>query len=326
MKRRTFLTGAAALLASPSAIGQSTRVYRVGLMNGGAPSPDTMQFVDAVRGRLRESGWVEGQNIAYELQWSKGDVSRLPRMATELVRAGVDVIVAPSSDAVIAAKQATGSIPIVMVFAINPVGQGLIASYARPGGNVTGMTTEAGSGIVAKYLDILRETIPSLRRVAVLWNTTSPVQREVLRDMEQPAATLRLEVRGYGARALEDFAPAFARMAEEGCGALIILADSFFFQHRALLAQLALKHRLPAMSSVRDFVEEGGLMRYIADLLNLYRSAAGYVDRILRGAKPAELPVEQPTKFDLVINLKTARTLGLAIPQAVLLRANRVIE
>ena len=327
MERRAFLTIAAAVLtASRARAQQAVRIYRVGYLAGGAPSADTLKFVDAVRGRLRESGWVEGRNIAYDLQWADGDSGRLPRMAAELVRLGVDVIFAPSTDAAMAAKQATSRIPIVMVYPINPVGQGLVASYARPGGNVTGMTTEAGSTIVAKYFDLLRETIPGLRRVGVFWNTTSPMQRRVLEDMEQPAATLRLDVRGYGARAPEDFAAVFARMAEERCGAVIILADTLFFQNRAQLAQLALEHRLPAMSSVYGFVEAGGLMRYIADLMGLYRSAAGYVDQILRGANPSELPIQQPTKFDLIVNLKTARALGLTIPQAILLRADRLLE
>lgn len=327
MKRRELLISIAALLAAPAGRAQQPRsIRKVGIMSGGSRAPDTMQFVDAVRDRLRELGWQEGSTIAYELRWAGGDAGRLPAMATELVQSGVDVIVAPSTDAAVAAKTATAGIPIVMVYPIDPIAQRLVASYARPGGNVTGMTTEAGSSIVAKYFDLLLQTVPQLSRVAILWNTTSPQQKQTLEDMRRPAAALKLEVLHYGARTPEDFQRLFSRMVQERCGALIILADSMFYQQRAQLAKLALKHRMPAMSSVRDFVEAGGMMRYIADLLHLYRSAAGYVDRILRGANPAELPVEQPTKFDLVINLNTARAIGLQIPAAVLLRADRIIE
>jgi putative ABC transport system substrate-binding protein len=327
MRRRSFLIAGAALSVITGASAQTeVRVPRVGFLNGGKRSDDTMRFVDAVRGRLRESGWVEGRNIAYELQWADGDAGRLPRMAAELVRLGVDVIVAPSADAIMAAKKATSRIPIVMVYPTNPVTLGFVTSHARPGGNVTGLSTEA-STIVAKFLELLAEVVPALSRVAVLWNTAAPIHsKQAINDMKAPAALLKLEVRSYAVRTADDFVAAFARMAEERCGAVIILADTMFFQNRASLAQLALKHRLPAMSSVRDFVEEGGLMRYVPDLMELFRSAARYVDQILKGANPAELPVEQPTKFDLVVNMRTARAISLNIPQAILLRADTVIE
>lgn len=264
--------------------------------------------------------------MAYELLWAEGNHQRYPEMARELVRREADVIVAPSADAALAAQGATATIPIVMIWPLEPIRLGLIKSYARPGGNVTGLTTEAGSAIVVKYFDLLTQALPGLKRVAVLWNETSGVQREVLEDMRQTARAQGVRVVPVAVRAPEDFVPAFSRMSEERADALIILADTLFYAHRARLAALALAHRLPAMSSVVDFVESGGLMRYIVAHEDLWRRAAVYVDKILRGADPATLPVEQPNKFELVINLRTARSLGLNLPQSLLVRADRMIE
>lgn len=282
--------------------------------------------MDILRHRLSEFGWIEGHDVAYELLWAENDYGRYPHMVRELIRRRVDVIVAPSADAALAAQQATATIPIVMVWALEPIRLGLIRSYARPGGNVTGLTTEAGYTIVEKYVDLLVQALPGLKRVAVLWNATSRVQRDVLGDMHDAARTHGISVLGVAVRARHDFETAFSRMAEEHAGALLILADPLFYTHRARLAELARAHRLPAMSSVADFVESGGLMRYIVAHHELWRRSAAYVDRVLRGVDPATLPVEQPRTFELVIHLGTARAIGLELPPAILVRADKVID
>lgn len=279
-----------------------------------------------MRHKLRDYGWVEGQTIAYELLWAQGDSGRYAEMARALVRRGADVIVAPSADAALAARSATATIPIVMVWVVEPIRLGLVKSYAQPGGNVTGLTTEAGSTIVAKYLDLLAQAIPGLSRVAAMRNATSLVQQQIVRDMVAAGHVRGAEVADFPVHGPDDFGPAFRRLVDERIGALVVLADPLFYAHRRELAALARAHRLPTMSSVHEFVESGGLLRYIVDHLHLWQRAASFVDRLLRGADPRTLAVEQPSRFELVVSLQTARAIGLELPQSILLGASKVIE
>ncbi|MEW6687799.1 MAG: ABC transporter substrate-binding protein [Pseudomonadota bacterium] len=327
MRRRAFVVLAGVMLAGPPARAQQPRTLRrVGLLMGNWPDPASEKLVERLRAGMRARGWVEGKTFAFEILSAQGDSSRFPAMAAELVRREVDVIIAPLPDQALAAKNATASIPIVTVAVTDPIKLGLIESYARPGGNVTGGTTEAGSAIVVKYFELLREAIPGLARVAVLWDANQRSVAEYLKEAEGPVRALKLEILALPLRDAEEIGPAFARMQREPIGAVIMMAGPMFFAHRERIAELALKHRLPVMSSVVGLVEAGGLMRYIADYYDLWGRSARYVDAILRGAKPADLAVEQPTHFTLTLNLRTARALGLAIPQSILVRTDRVIE
>jgi putative ABC transport system substrate-binding protein len=251
----------------------------------------------------------------------------MPDLAAELVRLKVDLIVASAgTQAATAARNATETIPIVMIAVRDPVGTGLIASLARPGGNVTGVSGSAGLEWVAKQLELLKETVPKIRRVAILSNPTNAYHQLAVRELNVAARSLGVQLQLLEARGPDEFDGAFAAMAKERVGALLVLSDAMFSAHRTRLADLAARSRRPAAYGVSESVEAGGLMSYGPSFLDLYRRAATYVDQILKGAKPAELPVEQPTKFELVINMKTAKALGLTIPQSVLLRADHVIE
>ncbi len=331
ISRRAFIeTIVGGLLAAPLAAEaqQARKVPRIGFLGTRTPS-DTSSAFDAFRQGLRELGWVEGQNIVIEYRWAEGRYERLPTLAAELVRLKVDIIVAVTTPGIQAAKNATETIPIVMISgSADPVGLGLIASLARPGGNVTGLSYSVGREIFGKGLELLKETVPKVRRVAILSNPSnpaSPVQPLIIREVYVAARSLGVQLL-LEARGPNGFDGAFAAMAKERVGALLVVADSIFILHRTRLADLAAKSRLPAMYGFREHVEAGGLMSYGANLADLYRRAATYVDKILKGAKPADLPVEQPTKFELVINLKTAKALGLTIPQSLLGRADEVIE
>jgi putative ABC transport system substrate-binding protein len=276
---------------------------------------------------LRELGWVEGQNLIIEYRWAEGNVERLPDLAGELVRRKVDLIVAPAGSAALAAKNATSTIPIVMIFPTDPVETGLVASLRRPGGNITGTTFTPGPEIFGKQLQILKETIPHASRVAVLLNPADPsVSVQMKREVEAAARSLRIRLQRVEARGPEEFESAFAAMARERAEALLVAGGPTFVAYRTRLAELAIKGRLPTMHSFRESVEAGGLMAYAVNMTDFIGHAAVYVDKILKGAKPADLPVEQPTKFELVINLKTAKALGSTIPQSLLLRADEVIE
>src|SRR5438128_7398759 len=329
MERRTFmamLTGG--LLTAPLAAEaqQAGRVPRIDFLSLTSPS-DRPPLLDAFRQGLRELGWVEGQNIVIDYRYAEGRVDRLPDLAAELVRLKVDLIVSGGgTQGVTAAKNATETIPIVMIAVRDSVGTGLIASLARPGGNVTGVSGSAGLEIVAKQLELLKETVPKIRRVAILSNPANAYHQLAIREVNVAARSLEVQLQLLEARGPNEFDGAFAAMAKERVGALLVLSDAIFGSHRTRLADLAARSRLPAAFGVRDDVEAGGLMSYGPSILDSYRQAATYVDRILRGAKPAELPVERPTKFELVINMKTAKALGLTIPQSVLLRADHVIE
>ncbi len=328
MNRRAFLsTLTLALLAAPLAADaqQAGKVHRIGYLSGSS-STAQRDLIEAFRQGLRELGWVEGQNIVIDYRFAEGRFDRLPDLAAELVRLKVDIIVAGPTSPAVAAKNATATIPIVMINVGDPVGTGLIASLACPGGNVTGLTFSVGMEVVGKPLELLKETVPKVRRVAILSNPANPAHALAIREVKVAARSLGVELQLLEARGPEEFDGAFAAMAKERVGALLVLADSVVFLHRTRLAELAAKSRLPAAYGFRENVEAGGLMSYGIDMRDNARRAATYVDKILKGAKPADLPVEQPTRFELVINLKTAKALGLTIPQSVLIRADEVIQ
>lgn len=327
INRRAFLALIGALVAAPRAVvaQQARRVYQIGYLSAGSSSAYP-QYVEAFRQGLRELGWVEGQNIAIDYRYAGGRVERLPELAAELVRLKVGVIVATPAPSVAAAKNATETIPIVVIAAFDPVGQGLVASLARPGGNVTGLSYSAGQEIFGKQLALLREAVPNIRRTVVLSNPASPAHASAMTEMRLAARSLGMELKLLELRDPNEFDRAFAALAKERVGALFIVADPMMTSHSERLADLAAKSHLPTATTNRLPVEAGCLMSYGPSFSDLWRRAAGYVDKILRGARPADLPVEQPTKFELVINLKTAKALGLTIPQSLLLRADEVIQ
>ena len=328
MNRRAFIrTLAGSLLAAPlgAAAQQAGKVYRIGYLSGGS-STTAPHLIEAFRQGLSELGWVERQNIVIDYRFAEGRLDRLPDLAAELVRLKVDVIVAAPTPPAVAAKNATATIPIVMISANDPVGQGLIASLARPGGNVTGSSYSVSQEIYGKQLGLLTELVPKLRRVAVLSNPAAPSLAPAIGDVKIAARSLGVQLQFLEARGPNEFDGAFAEMAKEHAGAILVLTDPVFSLHRTRLADLAAKSRLPAAYTNRLPVEAGGLMSYGPSFPDLWRRAAAYVDKILRGAKPADLPVQQPTKFELVINLKTAKALGLTIPPSLLGRADEVIQ
>ena len=325
--RRTFLGAVAGglFVARTGAAQEPGKVYRIGYLS--TPTRASVEKgVQAFLRALRELGWVEGRNFVIDFRWAEGDVERLPALATELVQRGVDVIVAPAGSAALAAKNATSNIPIVMIFSSDPVEMGLVGSLRRPGGNITGTTLTTGPEIFGKQLQILKETIPRASRVAIISNPADASFATQMSEVEGTARSLRIVLQHVEARGPDEFGGAFAAMARGRADALLVSATSTFLAHRATLAELAVKARLPTMHSFRESVEAGGLMAYAVNMPAFVVRSAGYVDKILKGAKPGELPVEQPTKFELVINLKTARALGLAIPQSILLRADEVIQ
>jgi putative tryptophan/tyrosine transport system substrate-binding protein len=269
---------------------------------------------------------VEGQNIVIDYRFAEGRFDRLPDLAAELVRLRVDVIMAGPTPPAVAAKNATGTIPIVVAGVGDPVELGLIASLAHPGGNVTGLSFSVGMDIFGKGLELLREAVPKFRRVAILSNPANPSHALAITNVKAAAGSLGVQLQLLEAREPNQFDGAFAAMAKERVDALLVVADGMFIFHRARLADLTAKNRVPSMHGVRENVEAGGLMSYGPSTVAAWRRAAFFVDRILKGAKPADLPVEQPTKFELVINLKTAKTLGLDMPASLLARADEVIE
>jgi putative ABC transport system substrate-binding protein len=326
--RRAFLgTLAGGLLARPlAAEGQHAgKVYRIGYLSAGSGTSNPRNL-EAFRQSLRELGWVEGQNIVIEYRWANGRFDRLPDLAADLVRLKVDVIAAAATPAALAAKNATGTVPIVAVSLTHPVELGFVASLARPGGNVTGVSYSAGADIFGKDLALLREVVPRVRRVAVLSNPDSPTRPLTIRNVKDAARSLGLQLQLLEVRGPEGFDGAFAAMVTERVGALLVVQDPAFIPQRARLVDLAAKNGLPSIFTQREDAEAGGLMSYGPRLSDLYRRAGTYVDKILKGAKPGDLPIEQPTKFELVINLKTAKALGLTIPPSLLQRADQVIE
>jgi putative ABC transport system substrate-binding protein len=329
-RRRFLLTSVAAAFAAPLATEaqQAGKVYRIGFI-GNSPlntSAVSSRFHEAFRQGLRERGWVEGRNTVIEWRFAEGRIERLPDLAAELVRLKVDLIVTTAGGpAARAAKQATTTIPIVAVAISDPVGQGLVASLARPGGNVTGLATLYPE-LAVKRLGLLKETLPGVSRVAVLWNAANPGNVIILRGVQAAARTLGVTLQLREVRGPDDFETAFAKMSGERSDALMILDDPLLFHHQVSIVDFAARKRLPAMYPFRESVEAGGLIAYSVNLSELHRRAAYYVDKILKGADPGELPFEQPTNFELVINLKTAKALGLTIPPSLLARADQVIE
>jgi putative ABC transport system substrate-binding protein len=314
-----MLSGGATIAAAQ----QVSKVARVGFLSAANPGSLATR-VEAFRQGLKELGYIEGRNVAIEYRWAAGKVDRLPELAAELARSKVDVIVTAGPSATRAAKQAT-TLPIVMAFDSDPVGSGFVASLARPGGNITGLSILAPE-ISGKQLDILKQIIPKLSRVAVLGDSKEPANNTSLQETERAAAALGLQVRYQDIRASKDLEHIFEVARKENADALVVLVGSMTSTARAQLLDLATKNRLPAMHWQPQFVDAGGLMSYSVRLEDLYRRAATYVDKILKGAKPADLPVELPYKFDLVINLKAAQQIGLTIPVGVLSRADRVIQ
>jgi putative ABC transport system substrate-binding protein len=329
MERRRFIEViAGGLLVAPLAAEaqQAGKVYRIGYISNSPPStPETSRIYEAFRQGLLERGWVEGQNAVIEWRFAEGRMERFPDLAADLMRLKVDIVVTLGGPAARAAKQATTTTPIVAIAVSDPVGQGLVASLARPGGNVTGLATLFPE-LAVKRLELLKEALPGVSRVAVLWNAANPGNVIILRGVQAAAQTLGVTLQTREVRGPDDFEAAFAKMRRERPDALMILDDPLLFQYRASIVDFAAKRRLPAMHPIRESVEAGGLIAYSVNLAELNRRAAEYVDKILKGAKPADLPVEQPTKFELVINLKTAKALGLTIPPSLLRRADEVIQ
>jgi putative ABC transport system substrate-binding protein len=328
MDRRTFITNVArGLVAVPLAVQaqQPGKIYRIGYLSAAAPDVSAT-VIDAFRQGLRERGWIEGRNIVIEFRWARGKLDLLPELASELVRMNVDVLVAAPTPPAMAASKATRTIPIVVIGVNDPVGLGLVSSLARPGGNVTGLTYSVGQEIYGKQLALLKEVAPKAKRVAVLWNPDISTLAPTIKDVHAAARSLELKLQPLEARGPAELESAFSAMARERVDGLLVIVDSVFSFHRAQLVDLAARSRLPAAYTNRQPVEAGGLMSYGPSFADLWHRAAGYVDRILKGAKPGDLPFEQPTKYELVVNLKTARALGITIPQSVILRADQVIE
>ena len=324
MDRRAFITiiGGSILGAPLAAEGQQPgRVWRIGFLGDSPGGPLRQAFEQG----LRELGYVDGQNIIIDYRSSGPTGERLPLLAAELVRLKVDVLVVGLTQGALAAKNATTSIPVVMVNAADPVESGLVASLARPGGNLTGLSRLTPE-LLGKNLELIKEAAPRAIRVAVLSNPTNPGHPAMVRNAKRAADSLGLQLKIVGAGVPNELERAFSAMASEHASALLVLADGMFWVYRRQIADLALRSRLPSTFANTEHAEAGGLMSYGPNSFDPYRRAAVFVDKILKGAKPADLPVEQPTKFEFVINLKTAKALGLTIPQSLLLRADQVIE
>jgi putative ABC transport system substrate-binding protein len=329
MRRREFiklLGGAVAAWPVAARAQQGGKVPRIGYLSPGFASISPVGRHDAFRQGLSELGYVEGKNIVIEYRFAEGQFHRLPDLAAELVELKVDVIVAVVTQASLAAKHVTKTIPIVMVAVSDPLGSGLVASLARPDANITG-TSAMVAEVVGKSLELLKEAVPNLSRVAVLWNPSNAIyQAQMLRETQVAAGALRVELQAFGARDSDELDQAFVSMIRAHADALMVLTDPILAVHQARIVDFAEKSRLPAMYGLREYVAAGGLMAYGTNIADLFHRAAAYVDKILKGAKPADLPVEQPTKFELVLNLKTAKALGITFPISLLGRADEVIE
>jgi putative ABC transport system substrate-binding protein len=326
MHRRTFIGALTGGLLAPLAVEaqRSTPPTRVAFL--GAESPSTNQhFLDAFRLGMQEQGYVDGRNIVLDARWGEGRSERFPGLVEELIRLQARVILAVSLPAALAAKKATTAIPIVFI-ASDPLGSGLVASLARPGGNLTGLSLFLGEEFSGKWLELLKEALPKVSRVAVLVNPTNPASVGYLTVLRAAAQKLGVRPQPQEIREPGQFDSVFAAMVAERAEALVVVVDPLTVRHRGRIVELAAKNRLPAMYGFREFADAGGLMAYGVNVPELCRRAATYVDRILKGAKPGDLPIEQATKFELVINLKTAKTLGLKVPRSLLLRADQVIE
>ena len=327
MERRRFIgVIAGGLLAAPPAAEaqQAAKAPRIGFL-GNSTAALEANLVGPFREGLRDLGYVEGRNILIEYRWAEGKYERFPALIAELIALKVDVIVTAGTPASLAVKKATTSIPLVMVAVGDPVATGIVASLARPGGNITGLTSMS-QDLEGKRVELLKEVVPKLSHIAVLWNAASPIQVIEERETRAAAQVLGMKMLSLGVRTREEIEDAFAVIVRERPGALLVLADRLFLYHRERIMDFATKHRLPGVHAYRELVEAGGLMSYGPSYAGMHRRAAYFVDRILKGAKPADLPVERPAIFELVINLKAAKALGLTIPQSVLLRATELIQ
>lgn len=313
------------ILVPPGSAQQADKVWRIGFLGDGAAAQRVPISLEPFRQGLRELGYVEGRNVILEVRWTDGNNERLAEFAREFVRLDVDVIVTHGAPGSFAAKAATARIPIVVAVTADMVGVGLVASLSRPGGNVTGMTDQV-TELSGKQVQLLKELLPDVKRVAVLANRTNPAAARTSEATETAARQLGLQVRSLEVRSLGEIEPALDAAARGRAGAVVVAHDPLTVNHRARIARLAVAKRLPIVSASTLFAEAGGLMSYGPDLARFFRRAAVFVDRILKGAKPSDIPVEQPTQFDLFINLRTARALGVTIPPALLRRADRVIE
>jgi ABC-type uncharacterized transport system substrate-binding protein len=303
---------------------QTGKVPRIGFL-GNSTAALEANLIAPFREGLHDLGYVEGKNIVIEWRWAEGKYERFPSLIAELIATKVDLIVTAGTPATIALKKATTTLPLVMIAVGDPVGSGLIASLAHPGGNLTGLTSISPE-LDGKRLELLREVVPKISHVAVLWNPTSPLQVAAERETQTAAHAMKIKVLSLGVQAEEQFDNAFATILRERPGALLVLADRLFLHHRARIMDFATKHHLPGVHAYVELVEAGGLMSYGPSYAGMHRRAAYFVDRILKGTKPADLPVEAPAKFELVVNLKAAKKIGLTIPQSVLYRADKVIK
>ena len=300
------------------------RVPRIGFL-GNTTAALEANLVGPFREGLRDLGYVEGRNILIEYRWVEGKYERLPALIGELIAQKVDVIVTAGTPATLAVQKATTSVPLVMVAVGDPVGTGIVPSLSRPGGNVTGLTSISPE-LDGKRLELLREVVPGVSHVAVLWNAASSLQVVAEKQTQAAARVLQMKVLSLGVRTEEEIEHALAVIVKERPGALLVLADRLFLQHRVRIMAFVAQHRLPGVHAYRELVEVGGLMSFGPSYAGMHRRAAYYVDRILKGAKPADLPIEQPTTFELVVNLKTAKAIGLTIPPSVLARADEIIQ
>jgi putative ABC transport system substrate-binding protein len=324
--RRSFLLGTASLAAAPLAAwaqppGKAMRIGRLSPLSAETDKP----FMDSFRQALEGLGWVEGRTFTLVSRFAEGQPDRLPALAAALVQDGVDLILVGSNPGALAARNATHTVPIVMVTTGDPIGGGIVTSLAHPGGNLTGVTA-LGGALSAKRLEALKGAVPGVQRVAVLVNPVAPYTEPFLKEREAAARDLRLKLQVLEARTRDELSAAFEAMARERAEALMVLTDVMFITERRTIIELATRRRLPAVYFDRQFVDAGGLMFYGASLAHLYRRAAVYVDKILKGVRPADLPIEQPTTFELVVNLRAARAIGVKLPSVFLQRADQVIE
>jgi putative tryptophan/tyrosine transport system substrate-binding protein len=326
MDRRTFIALLATeLLAVTGEIDAQPagKLYRIGYLTAGAKS--SLSSLTVFAGALQDLGWIEGKTFVLELRYADNRMDRLPELAAELVRLNVDVIVTAGTLAPLAAKRATSTIPIVMFAAGDPVGSGIVSNLARPGGNITGTSLDSPE-LAGKRLQLLKEMLPGIATIAILWNDANPYPALVFAETEAAGRTLGMRILSLPVHDSDDVPKALDGALRGSAGGLIAVEDPFTLNHRVQIVDFAARNRLPAMYGLREFVDVGGLLSYGAHLVDLSRRVAQYVDKILKGAKPGDLPIEQPTKFELVINLKTAKALGLTIPQSLLLRADEVIQ
>jgi putative ABC transport system substrate-binding protein len=324
--RRDFLLAAGALLAAPLAVRaqQPRPAHRIGFLGNTTPELEA-NLVEPFRQGLRDHGHIEGRNLVIEYRWLEGRYERLPALIAELLALKVEVIVTAGTPATLALKQATATVPIVMIAVGDPVGTGIVPSLSRPGGNITGLTSISPE-LDGKRLELLREVIPGISHIAVLWNSESPLQFVAERRTQDAGAVLGIKVLSLGVRNEEGLDKALAEMERERPGALLILADRLFLFHRKRIMDFGTRQRLPGVHAYRELVEAGGLMSFGPSYAGMHKRAAYFVDRILKGANPGDLPVERPATFELVVNLKAASAIGLKIPQSVLLRATEIIQ